>query len=623
MWRSINYTLDLACFRVRPHFLLGFSGIESPPQQQQQRCGIFKSATNTSVKQEGKEKTGFSVPKKLIKWSYTMGQSSEPLKGATIGQLLEQSAAAKPDRKAFISVHQGVHLTIGQLLEQSDALAAGLLSLGIKRGDRVGIWAPNCIEWILVQYATARAGMILVNINPAYQSQELEFVLKKVGIKALVMSEQFKTQNYYELLARVCPEVEKSKGEIESKSLPDLKWVVMISEKQYAGTIKFTETMNLGNHDLLSFIKDEQNQLQFDDPINIQFTSGTTGHPKGATLTHHNIVNNGRFVGYRLNYDKKEARICLPVPMYHCFGMVMGSLQTVLHGSTCIFSSFSFDPESTLASIEKERCTSLYGTPTMFIDMLNLPTFAKYDLTSLHTGIMAGSPCPTEIMKKVISLMHMKEATICYGTTENSPVTFQSCPSDTLTRKVETVGRVQAHIEGKIVDEVGRIVPVGETGELFIRGYTVMKSYWEDLEQTTNAIGEDRWYRTGDLGVMDEEGYVEIVGRKKDMIIRGGENIYPVEIEQFLYTHPKIADVQVIGVPDERLVEQVAAWIRLKEKETATAQEIKDFCKGQIAHYKIPHYISFVTEFPLTITGKVQKFKMREMAINMYGLKCH
>lgn len=568
-------------------------------------------------------KTAVSVVKGPVKWSYSCGVSSEPLLGATIGQLLEQRASAHPEREAFVSVHQNVRLTFDQLLLKSDALAAGLVALGAERGDRVGILSPNCIEWILVQYATARAGIILVNINPAYQASELNFALKKVGVKVLVVAEHFKTQDYYSLLLKVCPELNQIKdGErLESKSLPDLKGVVMISDKQFPGTLRFKDLMEMGTRSNLDYIHNLQKKLQFDDPINIQFTSGTMGFPKGATLSHHNIVNNARGVGFQLQYNTERSRICIPVPLYHCFGMVMGSLMTITHGAVVVMSSAGFDAKAALAAVHQERCTSLYGTPTMFIDMLSLREFNEFDLKSLRTGIMAGAVCPSEVMKQVISRMHMDGCTICYGATENSPVTFQTFRSDSLEKKVETIGKVQAHTEVKIIDDSGHIVPVGETGEICIRGYCVMRGYWGDEEQTKKAIGDDGWYKTGDLGFLNEEGYGCVVGRKKDMIIRGGENIYPAEIEQFLYRHPKIADVQVIGVADDRLGEQIAAWIKLRENEEATAQEIKDFCKGQIAHFKIPYYISFVKEFPMTVTGKVQKYKMREMANDMYKLR--
>lgn len=566
-----------------------------------------------------------SVRKSPLKWSYTYGVGTEPLIGATIGQLLEQEADANPHREAFVSVHQDIRLTVEQLLLQSDALAAGLLSLGVERGDRVGIWAPNCIEWILIQYATARAGMILVNINPAYQSSELEFSLKKVGIKALVMSETFKTQDYYGMILRLCPEIADTKNgnEIQTKFLPDLKRVILISEKHLDGMLRFDDVMQLGSQKDVDYIHDLQYKLQCNDPINIQFTSGTTGFPKGATLSHHSIVNNAQQIGFRMAYDKETTRICVPVPLYHCFGMVMGSLQAVVHSATVVLTSAGFDAKSTLKAVHSERCTSLYGTPTMFIDMLRLPDFNQFDLKSLRTGIMAGSVCPVEVMKEVVERMHMTECTICYGTTENSPVTFQTFPHDNLERKVSTVGKIQSYTEGKIVDDAGHVVPVGETGEICIRGYCVMRGYWGDEEQTTNAIGEDGWYKTGDLGFIDEDGYGRIIGRKKDVVIRGGENIYPAEIEQFLFKHPKILDVQIIGVPDNRLGEQIAAWIRVKEDEILTAEEVTDFCKEQIAHYKVPHYISFVKEFPLTVSGKVQKFKMREMAVKMYKLQKH
>lgn len=553
---------------------------------------------------------------KKLRWSYVQGLSDRPLFGATIGQFLDSAVEKWPTREAFVVKHADLRVTFEELKVESEKLATGLLALGLKPGDRVGMWGPNCIEWVYTQYATAKAGMILVNINPAYQVPELEYALGKVGCKALISADYFKTQDYYEMLFNINSELAYCKpGELHNPNLPELTTIIMLGKEKQPGTFTFDEVMNFGGSDQKMELEDIESKLQFDQPINIQFTSGTTGYPKGALLSHHNIINNGYFTGMRCGYHEKYNRICVPVPMYHCFGMVLGSLQTVLHGATCVFPAPSFQPAATLKAAQEEMCTSMYGTPTMFIDMLNHPDFNQYDLTTLYTGVMAGSPCPIEIMKQVITKMNMERVTIVYGTTENSPTTFQSYMDDPLDKRVSTVGCAAPHVEAKVINEQGEVLPVFTPGELCIRGYNVMLRYWDDHDKTDEVIKPDRWYHTGDIAYFDDEGYCIIAGRIKDMIIRGGENIYPTEIEQFLYNFPKIEDVQVIGVPDERLGEEVCAWVKLHKGETATAEEIKEFCKGKISHFKIPKYIKFVGEFPLTVTGKVQKFKMRQAAI--------
>ncbi|XP_064632359.1 medium-chain acyl-CoA ligase ACSF2, mitochondrial-like [Lineus longissimus] len=556
-------------------------------------------------------------PAKRQQWSYLQGRSDTPLLGKTIGQLMLEQAEKHPDNEAFVFPHQNIRISFQDLLEQCDKLAAGFLALGIKKGDRVGMWGPNLAEWAITQFATARAGIILVNINPAYQVQELEYTLKKVGCKAVVAAERFKTQNYYEMLFDINHELAFSKpGELHSNRLPDLKHVIMLGEDDYPGTFRFQDVMEMGNKELRSEIENMQSDLQFDDAINIQFTSGTTGNPKGATLSHHNIVNNCYFGGKILEYDTKPASICVPVPLYHCFGMVLGCLSSVVHGSKVVFPAAGVEPGASLAAIQQEKCNSLYGTPTMFIDMLAHPSFDSFDLTSLNTGIMAGSPCPVEVMKQVVTRMHMKEVTIAYGTTENSPVTFMGFKDDPTDKKVSTIGHPYAHVETKVIDSNGKIVPRGQAGELCTRGYTTMLGYWEDKAKTDECIEPDGWYHTGDLAVLDEDGYGAIVGRIKDVVIRGGENIYPVEIEQYLYKHPSVEDVQVIGVPDDRMGEELCAYIRLKTGQEVTGEEIKAFCKGKMSHFKIPKYVLFIDAYPLTVTGKVQKFKLRKQALD-------
>ncbi|XP_005110767.2 medium-chain acyl-CoA ligase ACSF2, mitochondrial [Aplysia californica] len=557
------------------------------------------------------------------KWSYVHGASSVPLLGATIGSLLGDSAHSNPDKTAMIFYADDVTLTFADLLAKADALAAGLRSLGFKKGDRVGIWGPNSWQWVVTQYATARVGLILVNINPLYRPAELQFALKRSGCKGLVAAPGFKELRYMDTLTEIAPEMTTSPHglALDLQELPDLKYIMTMSEEKHPGCMRFDNVLNLATPSQINEIADLQDSLQFDDPINIQFTSGTTGSPKGACLTHHNVVNNSFFVGQRCGYNEHEAVICCPVPLYHCFGMVMGSMQAITHGSTVVWPSPAFDPESVLKAVEKFRCTSLYGVPTMFIDMLNHPLFGQVDTSSLITGIIAGSPCPIETMKDLVGKMNIEKITVCYGSTETSPVTFQSTAQCSLDRRVSTVGKLLDHTEAKVIDSQGRVVPVGEAGEVCTRGISTMLGYWEDPEKTAQAISSEGWYHTGDLGVMTEDGYCSIVGRIKDMVIRGGENIYPLEIEQALYEHPSVKDVQVIGVPDKRLGEQVCAWIVVKENMTLTEEEVKTFCLEKMAKFKIPKYILFVEDFPKTLTGKAQKFVMREESVKMLDLE--
>jgi fatty-acyl-CoA synthase len=542
--------------------------------------------------------------------SYDHGVSDKKLLGETIGAFFDRAVETWRDREALVVRQQNVRWSWGELGRRVDDLAAGLLSLGLERGDRVGIWAPNRSEWTLAQFATAKAGLVLVNVNPAYRRSELEYAMNKVECKALILAPALKTSNYLEITDDL----------VKAGKLPHLKHIVRLGPEKTPGMLNFDDVATAGGNAERMKLADLGPKLQFDDAINIQFTSGTTGHPKGATLSHHNILNNGYFVAEGLRLTPAD-RLCIPVPLYHCFGMVMGNLGCLTHGSTMVYPAESFDPLATLQAVAEERCTALYGVPTMFIAQLDHPEFARFDLKSLRTGIMAGSPCPIEVMKKVQSQMNMGEVTIAYGMTETSPVSTQCATDDPVERRVSTVGQVMPHIEIKIVDPEGKAVPRGATGEFCTRGYSVMKGYWNDADKTRDAIDEAGWMRTGDLAIMDAEGYVNIVGRLKDMVIRGGENVYPREIEEFLYSHPKIQDVQVIGVPDPRYGEEICAWIKLKVGQSATAEEIREFCKGQIAHYKIPRYIEFVPEFPMTITGKIQKFVMREQTIAKLGLK--
>src|SRR5476651_1260371 len=549
-------------------------------------------------------------PQATPKISYDHGVSDKKLIGETIGMFFDRQVDKYHDREALVVRHQNVRWSWGELARRVDDLAAGLMTLGLERGDRVGIWSPNTSEWTLAQFATAKAGLVLVNVNPAYRRAELDYAMNKVECKALILAPALKTSNYLEIVEDL----------VKAAKLPRLKHIVRLGAEKTPGMLNFDDVATAGGNAERVKLADLGPKLQFDDAINIQFTSGTTGHPTGAMLSHHNILNNGYFVGEGLKLTEKD-RLCIPVPLYHCFGMVMGNLGCLTHGSTMVYPSDAFDPLATLQAVSEERCTALYGVPTMFIAQLDHPEFAKFDLKSLRTGIMAGSPCPIEVMKKVQSHMHMGEVTIAYGMTETSPVSTQCATDDPVERRVSTVGQVLPHIEIKIVDPEGKAVARGATGEFCPRGYSVMRGYWNDAEKTREAVDDGGWMHTGDLATMDAEGYVNIVGRLKDMVIRGGENVYPREIEEFLYSHPKVQDVQVIGVPDQKYGEEICAWIKLREGQTATADEVKEFCKGQIAHYKIPRYVEFVPEFPMTITGKIQKFVMREQTIGKLGLK--
>jgi fatty-acyl-CoA synthase len=556
---------------------------------------------------------------KLIQ-SYVHGASAVPLIGNTIGVHFDRAVARWPESEALVVRHQGVRWTYRELQQQVDAFAAGLLALGLEPGDRVGIWSPNNAEWVVTQFATAKAGLILVNINPSYRVAELEYALNKVGCKALITSSAFKSTNCIAMLLKLAPELESCRpGALHAARLPSLRTMISLANTSLPSILLFADVLAIAGPVHRHRLAELASVLQFDDPINIQFTSGTTGFPKGATLTHHNILNNGFFVGEAMRLTSHD-RLCIPVPLYHCFGMVLGNLACITHGSAMIYPSEVFDPLAVMETVATEHCTALHGVPTMFIAILDHPSFSRFDLSSRRTGIMAGAPCPIEVMKRVNQSMHMGQITIAYGMTETSPVSFQSAVTDSLERRVSTVGRVQPHIEAKIIDAAGQIVPRGTPGELLTRGYSVMRGYWDDPEHTTEAIDAAGWMHTGDLAILDEEGYGNIVGRIKDMVIRGGENVYPREIEEFLYQHPKVQDVQVIGVPDARYGEEICAWIRLHEGVTATADEILTFCCEHIAHYKIPRYIKFVDMFPMTVTGKVQKFAMREQMIVELGL---
>ena len=551
--------------------------------------------------------------------SHVIGADNPPLLEQTIGQALSRAAVDYADHEALVSVHQAIRLTYAELDRQAESVAAGLLSLGLQPGDRVGIWAPNCAEWTIVQFATAKAGLILVNINPAYRLFELEFALTKVGCRALILAEAFKSSRYFDMLVKLAPELEQSEpGRLQSGKLPELQMVIGLAERVPPGFIRYDSLEKRATPADTARIREFASSLNPFDPINIQYTSGTTGLPKGATLTHHNILNNAFFVAEAIGLGPSD-RVAVPVPLYHCFGMVMGNLACLTHGATMVYPSPVFDPAATLAAIEEEGCTALYGVPTMFVGQLDLPNFAEYDLTTLRTGIMAGAPCPVEVMKRVIDDMHMAEVTIAYGMTETSPVSFQSSVDDPFERRVTTIGRVHPHVEVKVVDEEGKTVPRGEIGELCTRGYSVMHGYWNDEEKSRECL-VDGWMFTGDLATIDEEGYGNIVGRIKDMVIRGGENLFPREIEEFLYTHDDIAAVEVFGVPDTRFGEELCAWIRLHEGASMTEDDVRAYCKDRIAHFKVPRYIRFVDEFPLTVTGKVQKFVMRDAMIEELGL---
>jgi fatty-acyl-CoA synthase len=573
-----------------------------------------------TVTQTGSSTT--SAGQTARQWSYTSGTSDTPLLGLTIGDMFDQTAEKYPDHPALISRHQNIRLTYRELQEQVNQCAKGLLSLGLQKGQRIGIWSPNRAEWCVTQFATSKIGLILVNINPSYRLHELEYVLNQSGCTAIVIAPVFKSSNYTAMVAELAPELNDCEpGQLNSAKLPHLTTVIRLGADKVPGMFTWDELMARGKTISAEQLAERQREQEFDDPINIQYTSGTTGFPKGATLSHHNILNNGYFVA-RLQDFSHEDRLCIPVPLYHCFGMVMGNLGCITHGATMIYPSDGFDPLAVLQTVQEERCTALYGVPTMFIAELEHPAFHTFDLTSLRTGVMAGSPCPVEVMKRVNTEMHMSEVEICYGMTETSPVSTQTRIDSPLDKRVGTVGLISPHLEIKIVDPTtGQVVPVGTPGELCTRGYSVMLGYWENLEATVSAIDQARWMHTGDLATMDEEGYINIVGRIKDMIIRGGENVYPREIEEFLYTHPKISDVQIIGLPDAKYGEEIAAWVKLKPGEQATEEELREFCKGKIAHYKIPRYFKFVDAFPMTVTGKIQKFIMRQQSIEELGLQ--
>ncbi|KVK77046.1 MULTISPECIES: AMP-binding protein [Burkholderia] len=552
--------------------------------------------------------------------SYVRGSTEVPLSDATIGRFLRDTVARFPERPAVVFREQGVRWTWREFAHEVDVLAAALIELGIERGERVGIWSPNRAEWLLTQFATARVGAVLVNVNPAYRLAELEYALNKVGCKLLIAAERFKTSAYTKMIAEIAPELAThASGALHAARVPSLRTVVTLSDAAPAGMLSFADVLARGraalDHARLDAIGAT---LDCRDPINIQFTSGTTGSPKGATLTHRNVVNNARSIASVMRLTEADA-MCIPVPLYHCFGMVLSVLACVSVGAKMVFPGEAFEPGATLAAVSGERCTALQGVPTMFIAELDHPDFDRFDLSALRTGIMAGSPCPIETMKRVVAKMHMSEVTIAYGMTETSPVSFQSSTTDSLEKRTTTVGRIQPHLEAKIVDATGAIVPVGETGELCTRGYSVMLGYWDDEARTREAV-VDGWMRTGDLATLDEEGFCNIVGRLKDMLIRGGENIYPREIEEFLFRHPKIQSVQVFGVPDAKYGEEVCAWIVLRAGETMTEDELREFCRDQIAHYKVPRFVRFVDELPMTVTGKVQKFVMRERMIDELGL---
>ena len=535
--------------------------------------------------------------------AYASGPSDQPLLGQTIGDNLGQTVQRFGDNEALVVRQQGVRWTYRQFDVEVDRVAKGLLALGASRGDRLGLWSPNCAEWVLVQYATAKLGVILVNINPAYRSHEVAFVLRQSGCRFLVAATELKTSNYREMVSEVRDE------------LPQLEHVVFI------GTDDWTELLAGGEPLDAAQIADRMASLEFDEAINIQYTSGTTGFPKGATLSHHNILNNAYFVAEGCRYTDQD-RVCIPVPFYHCFGMVMGNLGCTTHGATMVVPAPVFEPEATLEAVQAERCTSLYGVPTMFIAQLAHPDFASYDLSSLRTGIMAGSPCPATVMKQTMTDMHMEEVTICYGMTETSPVSTQTAADDGIDQRVGSVGRVHPHVEIRVVDPAtGRTAPRGSTGELCTRGYSVMLGYWEEPEKTAEAVDAAHWMHTGDLAVMRADGYVTIVGRIKDMVIRGGENVYPREVEEFLHAHPDVLDVQVVGVPDEQYGEELCAWVRLREgAEPLDAETVRAFASGRLAHYKIPRYVLVVDEFPMTVTGKVRKVEMRAESAQRLGL---
>ena len=550
--------------------------------------------------------------RKTSKPSYAHGVSETPLAGLTIGEILDIAAEQWPDKEALIVRDQGVRWNWRELRERARALAGGLLASGLAPGDRIGMLASNRAEWLVAQFGSAYAGLVLVNINPAYRTPELEYALNKVGCRALITETTFKSSDYLSMLAELAPEIAgQTPGELKLKRLPTLEILVQLGAEPVPGMFGFDEILGRAGENLDERLAAVAQALDFDAPINIQFTSGTTGSPKAATLSHHNMVNNALLSASVMHFTADD-KLCIPVPMYHCFGMVLGTLLCATTGAAIVFPAAGFEARVTLEAIEAERCTALHGVPTMFIGALDDPEFSRFDLSCLRTGIMAGAPCPIELMKRVIDDMHMSEITIGYGMTETGPLSTQTLPDDPIEMRVGSVGRTLPHTEIKIVDDDGRIVSRGQPGELCVRGYNVMLGYWEDAERTAEDLDRTQWMHTGDIADMDDAGYIRIVGRSKDMLIRGGENIYPREIEDYLYTHPKIDQVEVVGVPDPKFGEEIAACIRLSEGETATDEELREFCKGQLAHFKIPRYIRFVDEYPMTVTGKVQKFVLRE-----------
>lgn len=561
-----------------------------------------------------------STPPTASELAHVAGPTTVPLQHRTVGQALAASVGRWPDRPALIVPGQGVRWSYREFARRVEQLARALLASGLRPGDRVGIWSPNCAEWVLIQFATAQAGIILVNINPAYRISELRFALRKTGCRMLLLADEFKSSNYLAMMRELIPELALERpGLLLSEEFPDLRALVNLGAAREPGFLPFSSLLDRAEACDAQDLHAIGQGLSPDDAINIQFTSGTTGTPKGATLSHFNLVNNGFFVGEGLRLTEQD-RVCIPVPMYHCFGMVLGVLAAVTHGAASIFPSPSFDPQQVLECVHAERCTALLGVPTMFIAELDHPRFGEFDLSSLRTGIMAGAPCPIAVMTRVVEQMNMREVTICYGMTETSPVSFQSDTTDPLERRVSTVGRVHPHVEVKVIDAEGRTVKRGVAGELCTRGYSVMRGYWDEPERTAEAVDRDGWMHTGDLGVIDEAGFCNIVGRVKDMIIRGGENVYPREVEEFLFRHPKILDVAVVGVPDPRFGEVVCAVVRLREGMASSEAEIQNYCQGQIAHYKVPRYVRFVDEFPMTVTGKIQKFMIRESVSRELGL---
>ena len=554
--------------------------------------------------------------------SYASGASDKPLLGDTIGDKFDEIASKYPEREAIVSIHQNIRFTYNELAKEVNTLAKAFISSGFKKGERIGIWSSNNVEWLITQYAAAKAGVILVTINPAYRSHELDYVLGQSGCKGLILQNQFKTSDYESMISEICPEIKDvNPGELESNKFKNLTTVISMTSSKEKGIFNWDNFLNLSNNIDDKKLKSRQEELDSDDAINIQYTSGTTGFPKGATLSHHNILNNGYFTGATMNFTEKD-RLVVPVPLYHCFGMVLANLACLTHGACAIYPSEGFEPDLALKAVEDENATAIHGVPTMFIAELALPNFKEYDLSSLRTGLMAGSPCPVETMRQVIELMHMTEVEIAYGMTETSPVSFQTRVDSPMEKRVSTVGSVHPHVQVKIIDsDSGKICVVGETGELCTRGYSVMLGYWENPEGTNAALDSNGWMHTGDTAVMDEDGYVNIVGRIKDMIVRGGENVYPVEIEDFLMAHEGIEAVQVTGVPDPKYGEEIIAWISLKEGKDISEEDIKEYCKGKVAHYKVPRYIRFGNDFPMTVTGKVQKYKMREISIKELGLE--